>query len=90
MGGLQPQGGLSCAGAIHLQAALGYCFWNFHFFEIGKAYFMPPLSVYDFQKKSSLIMVSNEGANILGEITATLADGEGLQAHAQSARYRIK
>ncbi|MEO1890240.1 MAG: histidinol dehydrogenase, partial [Candidatus Thioglobus sp.] len=49
-----------------------------------------PLGVYDFQKKSSLIMVSDEGANTLGEIAATLADGEGLQAHAKSARYRIK
>ena len=49
-----------------------------------------PLGVYDFQKKSSLIMVSSEGANTLGKIAATLADGEGLQAHAESARYRIK
>jgi len=56
----------------------------------GTARFSSPLGVYDFQKKSSLIMVSNEGANTLGEIAATLADGEGLQAHAESARYRIK
>ena len=59
-------------------------FRNFHFFEIGKAYST------NFQKKSSLIMVSDEGANTLGEIAATLADGEGLQAHAQSARYRVQ
>jgi histidinol dehydrogenase len=56
----------------------------------GTARFSSPLGVYDFQKKSSLIMVSDEGANTLGKIAATLADGEGLQAHAQSARYRIK
>ena len=56
----------------------------------GTARFSSPLGVYDFQKKSSLIMVSDEGANILGDIAATLADGEGLQAHAQSARYRIQ
>ena len=55
----------------------------------GTARFSSPLGVYDFQKKSSLIMVSDEGANLLGEVAATLADGEGLQAHAQSARYRI-
>jgi histidinol dehydrogenase len=56
----------------------------------GTARFSSPLGVYDFQKKSSLIMVSDEGANSLGEIAAILADGEGLQAHAQSARYRLK
>jgi histidinol dehydrogenase len=55
----------------------------------GTARFSSPLGVYDFQKKSSLIMVSDKGANTLGNIAATLADGEGLQAHAQSARYRI-
>mgnify|MGYP001601044890 FL=1 len=56
----------------------------------GTARFSSPLGVYDFQKKSSLIMVSDKGANTLGEVAATLADGEGLQAHAQSARYRLK
>ena len=50
----------------------------------GTARFSSPLGVYDFQKKSSLIMVSNEGANTLGKVAATLADGEGLQAHAKS------
>lgn len=54
------------------------------------ARFSSPLGVYDFQKKSSLIMVSDKGANTLGEVAAILADGEGLHAHAQSARYRIK
>ncbi len=54
------------------------------------ARFSSPLGVYDFQKRSSLIMCSEEGANQLGKIAATLADGEGLQAHAASARYRVK
>jgi len=47
------------------------------------------LGVYDFQKRSSLIHVSAQGANTLGKIAATLAYGEGLQAHAKSAEYRI-
>ena len=55
----------------------------------GTARFSSPLGVYDFQKKSSLIMASSDGANILGRVAATLADGEGLQAHAKSARYRV-
>jgi len=55
----------------------------------GTARFSSPLGVYDFQKKSSLIMASRESANTLGKIAATLADGEGLQAHAQSAKYRL-
>ena len=55
----------------------------------GTARFSSPLGVYDFQKKSSLIMASRESANTLGKISATLADGEGLQAHAQSAKYRV-
>jgi len=55
----------------------------------GTARFSSPLGVYDFQKKSSLIMASRESANTLGKVAATLADGEGLQAHALSARYRI-
>ena len=55
----------------------------------GSARFSSPLGVYDFQKKSSLIMASSESANTLGKVAATLAEGEGLQAHSQSARYRI-
>jgi len=84
------------AGAIfmgrHTCESLGdYCAGPNHVLPTsGTARFSSPLGVYDFQKKSSLIMVSDEGANVLGEIAATLADGEGLQAHAQSARYRIK
>ncbi|HIF88588.1 MAG TPA: histidinol dehydrogenase [Candidatus Thioglobus sp.] len=83
------------AGAIFMGKytceALGdYCAGPNHVLPTsGTARFSSPLGVYDFQKKSSLIMVSSEGANTLGQIAATLADGEGLQAHAESARYRI-
>jgi histidinol dehydrogenase len=46
--------------------------------------------VYDFQKRSSMIEVSEAGAQTLGKIAAELAYGEGLQAHARSAELRIK
>ncbi len=54
------------------------------------ARFSSPLGVYDFQKRTSLIMVSPAGAQALGKVAATLAYGEGLQAHARSAEYRLK
>lgn len=87
--------GIKHAGAIFMGKytceALGdYCAGPNHVLPTsGTARFSSPLGVYDFQKKSSLIMVSNEGANTLGQIAATLADSEGLHAHAQSARYRL-
>jgi histidinol dehydrogenase len=56
----------------------------------GSARFSSPLGVQDFQKRTSLIRVSRDGAQTLGKIAATLADGEGLPAHAQSARYRLE
>ena len=83
------------AGAIFIGKytceALGdYCAGPNHVLPTsGTARFSSPLGVYDFQKKSSLIMVSDKSANTLGKVAATLADGEGLQAHAESARYRI-
>jgi histidinol dehydrogenase len=46
--------------------------------------------VYDFQKRSSIIEVSEAGAQELGPIAATLAYGEGLQAHARAAQMRLK
>ena len=52
--------------------------------------FSSPLGVYDFQKRSSLIYCSKQGASELGKIASTLARGESLSAHAQSAEYRIK
>ncbi|MBK9161922.1 MAG: histidinol dehydrogenase [Nitrosomonadales bacterium] len=56
----------------------------------GTARFSSPLGVYDFQKRSSLIQVSAQGAQSLGAIASVLAFGEGLQAHAQSALFRRK
>jgi histidinol dehydrogenase len=53
------------------------------------ARFASPLGVYDFQKRTSLIRVSQAGANTLGPIAGTLADGEGLPAHAAAARMRV-
>ncbi|MDB5762786.1 MAG: hisD [Herminiimonas sp.] len=54
------------------------------------ARFSSPLGVYDFQKRSSIIHVSEAGAQTLGRVAAELAHGEGLQAHAKSAEYRLK
>jgi histidinol dehydrogenase len=53
------------------------------------ARFSSPLGVYDFQKRTSVIQVSREGARRLGPIAAELALGEGLPAHAKSAQYRL-
>ncbi len=84
------------AGAIFMGRmtceALGdYCAGPNHVLPTSRtARFSSPLGVYDFQKRSSLIQVSAEGADTLGKIAATLAYGEGLQAHAKSAEYRIK
>lgn len=54
------------------------------------ARFSSPLGVYDFQKRTSLIMVSEDGADTLGRTASILARGEGLTAHACSAEYRLK
>jgi histidinol dehydrogenase len=72
--------------------ALGdYCAGPNHVLPTSRtARFSSPLGVYDFQKRSSLIMVSPEGAQTLGRVASTLAHGEGLQAHARSAEYRLK
>ncbi len=83
------------AGAIfmgrHTCEALGdYCAGPNHVLPTSRtARFSSPLGVYDFQKRSSLIQVSQAGANSLGEIAAALAYGEGLQAHGRSAEYRM-
>ncbi len=84
------------AGAIFMGRntceALGdYCAGPNHVLPTSRtARFSSPLGVYDFQKRSSLIMVSSVGAQKLGKVAATLAYGEGLQAHARSAEYRLK
>jgi len=85
---------LKHAGAIFMgrytSEALGdYCAGPNHVLPTsGTARFSSPLGVYDFQKRSSLIEVSEQGAQKLGSIASVLAFGEGLQAHAQSALYR--
>jgi histidinol dehydrogenase len=56
----------------------------------GTARFSSPLGVYDFQKRSSIIELSSESAQQLGDVASTLAYGEGLQAHARSAEFRSK
>src|SRR5207247_3634733 len=56
----------------------------------GTARFSSPLGVYDFQKRTSLIQCSAEGASTLAAVAATLAHAEGLDAHARSAEYRLK
>ena len=84
------------AGAIFLGAytseSLGdYCAGPNHVLPTsGTARFSSPLGVYDFQKRSSLIEVSEAGAQTLGKIAAELAYGEGLQAHARAAEMRMK
>jgi histidinol dehydrogenase len=83
------------AGAIfmgqHSSESLGdYCAGPNHVLPTSRtARFSSPLGVYDFQKRSSLIHVSPAGAQTLGKIAAVLALGEGLQAHAASATYRL-
>lgn len=84
------------AGAIFMgrytAEALGdYCAGPNHVLPTsGTARFSSPLGVYDFQKRSSLIMCSADGASELGKTASILARGESLTAHARSAEYRIK
>jgi histidinol dehydrogenase len=84
------------AGAIFLgryaSEALGdYCAGPNHVLPTSRtARFSSPLGVYDFQKRSSLIAVSRKGARKLGGLAATLARGEGFEAHARSAELRLE
>lgn len=84
------------AGAIFMgrytSEALGdYCAGPNHVLPTSRtARFSSPLGVYDFQKRSSLIMCSADGAAELGKVASVLARGEGLIAHARSAEYRLK
>lgn len=84
------------AGAIFLgrytPEALGdYCAGPNHVLPTSRtARFSSPLGVYDFQKRSSLIQVSQQGAQTLGKVASVLARGESLTAHARSAEYRLK
>lgn len=84
------------AGAIFLgrytAEALGdYCAGPNHVLPTSRtARFSSPLGVYDFQKRSSIIACSSDGASALAKTAAVLARGEGFVAHARSAQYRIK
>ena len=84
------------AGAIFMgrytAEALGdYCAGPNHVLPTsGTARFSSPLGVYDFQKRSSLIRFSADGASAMGKVASVLARGEGLTAHARSAEYRIQ
>ena len=84
------------AGAIfmgrHTSEPLGdYCAGPNHVLPTSRtARFSSPLGVYDFQKRSSLILVSPAGADTLGRTASVLARGEGLTAHARSAEYRLE
>jgi histidinol dehydrogenase len=84
------------AGAIFLgryaSEAIGdYCAGPNHVLPTSRtARFSSPLGVYDFQKRSSVIAVSRKGAQKLGRLAATLARGEGFQAHALSAELRLQ
>ena len=83
------------AGAIFMgrytAEALGdYCAGPNHVLPTsGTARFSSPLGVYDFQKRSSIIHFSAQGASKVGQVASVLARGEGLTAHARSAEYRI-
>jgi histidinol dehydrogenase len=87
---------LKHAGAIFLGSytseSLGdYCAGPNHVLPTsGTARFSSPLGVYDFQKRTSLIEVSEAGAQTLGRVASVLAHGEGLQAHARAAELRLK
>jgi histidinol dehydrogenase len=84
------------AGAVFLgrwsSEAIGdYCAGPNHVLPTsGTARFSSPLGVYDFQKRTSVISVSQSAARTLGETAKTLAEGEGLSAHARSAEMRFK
>jgi histidinol dehydrogenase len=84
------------AGAVFLgrytSEALGdYCAGPNHVLPTSRsARFSSPLGVYDFQKRSSVIAVSKQGAATLGAVASVLAHGEGLTAHARAAEYRMK
>jgi histidinol dehydrogenase len=89
-------GSIRHAGAIFLgrytAEVLGdYCAGPNHVLPTSRtARFSSPLGVYDFQKRSSLIQCSPDGASTLGRSAAVLAHGEGLTAHARSAEVRIR
>ena len=84
-------GGALFLGQFSSEALGDYCAGPNHVLPTsGTARFSSPLGVYDFQKRSSMIQISQAGAQTLGKIAAELAYGEGLPAHARSAELRLK
>ena len=88
--------GIRAAGAVFMGAmsseALGdYCAGPNHVLPTaGSARFASPLGVYDFQRRSSVIHMSEAGAQALGEVASVLADAESLEAHGLSAKKRMR
>ena len=77
-------------GAMSCEALGDYCAGPNHVLPTtGSARFASPLGVYDFQRRSSLIQISAEGAKTLGKVATVLADTEALEAHRLSAQKRI-
>ena len=82
---------LSSWGPFTSEALGDYCAGPNHVLPTWRtARFSSPLGVYDFQKRSSIIMCSDGGVQKLGKITSVLARGESLTAHARSAEMRLK
>ena len=78
-------------GAMSSEAVGDYCAGPNHVLPTaGSARFASPLGVYDFQRRSSVIQISEEGAHVLGEVASTLAKAESLEAHGLSAAIRMK
>lgn len=83
-------GGALFLGRYSSESLGDYCAGPNHVLPTSRtARFSSPLGVYDFQKRSSMICISQAGAQTLGKIAAELAYGEGLQAHARSAELRL-
>ena len=77
-------------GAMSSEAIGDYCAGPNHVLPTaGSARFASPLGVYDFQRRSSLIQISVEGAKTLGKVATVLADTEALEAHGLSAQKRM-
>jgi histidinol dehydrogenase len=90
LGGENQHAGAIFIGRYTSESLGDYCAGPNHVLPTsGSARFSSPLGVYDFQKRTSLIRVSQAGSKTLGRIAATLAYGEGLPAHARSAEYRV-
>ena len=78
-------------GHYSVEALGDYCAGPNHVLPtMRSARFSSPLGVYDFQKRTSILEISEAGAQVLGRAASILAHGEGLQAHARSAEYRLR